>query len=135
MGNRGYLKDDGSAKRFRFVKSGYDATDEAVPPNKVIFDSKDIGTMSILEIGQYSWTNTKVTGLVQVRAWNYGFIPLCMFHWYSGTDNYWRQMMQVAGTGDLIKVDATGIYVNMVFDLTYPQVTMRWFAFGLPADT
>lgn len=80
MTYRGYLKDVDGSKRMRFVMPGYDADDEDVPPNKVIFDSNNIGTLSALYAGSYAFTlsmndNTEY----QLASWDLGFVPLCDF--------------------------------------------------------
>ncbi|RAZ75844.1 hypothetical protein [Mesorhizobium atlanticum] len=138
--NKGYLKTSGSSKRLRFVMDGYDATDETVPPNKVIFDSQDIGTLSVLEVGSYTWLNVKDTGgMVKVRTWNYGFCPLCLFQWSTADDSYtWRtniQFCEEAGADQLIKVAMDGIYVSAIFSYftVYPRFDLFWTAFGIDA--
>ena len=138
--NIGYLKDSGGSKRLRFVKTGYDATDESVPPNKVIFDSQNIATLSILETGNYTWTGVDNTsGLEHVRTWSYGFIPLCIFQWeiapYAGFQRGSFISSATPSAKQQIKVDTTGIYVQGQFTVlgTYSYVKLYWTAFGIDA--
>lgn len=135
--NRGYLKTDGSAKRLRFVKAGYDATDETVPPNQVIFDSKDLATLSILDTGTFSWFNTTGTGgQVKVASFNYGFVPLCTFQWDYFNNNHWSHALNVqtaTGLGPLVRVALDGIYINMYWGATAPKVTVRWQIYRIKA--
>ncbi|TGR74914.1 hypothetical protein EN836_33110 [Mesorhizobium sp. M1C.F.Ca.ET.193.01.1.1] len=135
---RGYLKDVDGVKRMRLVKPGYDANDENVPGNKVIFDSKDLGVMTILEVGEYHWTNVKDSGgLVRVRSWDYGFVPLCVFQWQINTQPYWSNhaVGEEAGADQLVKVALDGIYVSMIWSYftVYPNIGLRWQAFRMPA--
>lgn len=137
MINRGYLKTDGSSKRLRFVKAGYDATNESVPPNQVIFDSKDLATLSILETGTFSWLNTSNTGgEVKVASFNYGFVPLCTFQWDYFNQNKWSHALNVieaTNSGPMIRVALDGIYVNMRWTSVVPKVNLRWQVYRIKA--
>lgn len=78
---RGFLKDVGGVKRMRFVKPGYDANNMNIPQDAVIFDSEDIGNLSIY--AQDEWNSgVKTTGGtqyndVQIASWPaLPFVPL-----------------------------------------------------------
>ncbi|MCO6386246.1 hypothetical protein [Aliihoeflea sp. 40Bstr573] len=76
MANRGFIKDIGGAKRMRFVRPGYDANDMGVPPNQVIFDSENIGALSVYTSGVVD-VQTPIDGYI--ASWSdLGFTPLAM---------------------------------------------------------
>lgn len=137
--NKGYLKTSVGAKRLRFVKNGYDAADESVPPNKVIFDSQDIGSLAILETGTYSWSNFPALSIpmTKVRTWSYGFVPVCVFHWRM--NELWKRnalYVEESGYQQLVKPALDGLYVqfNVTNFATYTgTVTLHWTALALDA--
>lgn len=76
MANRGFIKDIGGAKRMRFVRPGYDANDMGVPPNQVIFDSENIGALSV-HASNVVDVQTPIDGYI--ASWpDLGFTPLAM---------------------------------------------------------
>lgn len=91
MANRGFIKDVGGSKRMRFVRAGYDANDMSVPPNQVIFDSQNIGALSVHTSGVVD-VQTPLDGYIASWA-NLGYTPLAMVQFIghpsspSGTNN------------------------------------------------
>ncbi|RWE78803.1 hypothetical protein [Mesorhizobium sp.] len=134
--NRGYIKTSGSAKRLRFVKPGYDATDESVPPNKVIFDSNNIATAAILETGSQTWSHFTNVPLTRVSAWDYGFVPLCIIHWqYNET---WKRNTLTTAEDTyprLVKSTLDGLYAQFtIFGTNFSgYITMHWTALAIDA--
>lgn len=144
MTERGYLRDSGASKRLRFVKTGYDADDESVPPNKVIFDSNSLGTLSVLEVGEKVWTTSLGTGpdplnsgaMETIRTWDYGFTPLCTFQFDVQNDGYWGPCIYVSPNslnGNKILVSATGISVFLFWAFPARPMRLRWQAYRMPA--
>lgn len=136
MANRGYLKNSGASKRLRFVKSGYDATDESVPNNKVIFDSNNIGTVAILETGQVSWSNFTYVAMTRVRAWDYGFVPLCLLQWNQNETWFRNALYTTESTYPrIVKSALDGLYVQFtMFDSNYAgTITLSWTALSIDA--
>lgn len=147
MTYRGYLKDNGGSKRLRFVMPGYDADDENVPPNKVIFDSDNIGTLSILYSGVYSWNgNSPTNQWVTIATWpTLSFVPLCYFMSrhaaYPTSEARTRNFLPfdsaagaaVASLADnMIRVKNNGI--DLKYRAALPGITnIHWYAFNLKA--
>lgn len=136
---RGYLKTDGDAKRLRFVMPGYDADDPDTPPNKVIFDSKDIGTLSILAAGEKVWTGVGQTDPMEtIATWELDFVPLCTFQFYE-SGGHWRHRseLRIGGNrgGPRIIVSKTGIQVDIIWLIGTPSIPfkIRWQAYRLAA--
>lgn len=137
---RGYLRDSGGAKRLRFVKSGYDADSESVPPNKVIFDSKDIGTLSLLDSGEYTWAGVNSTAgntkfLTTVKSWDYDFVPLCSFQFSMANNGYFEPYLSSisnSSADNIIIVSKAGIFANFYWGYV-TTVVMRWQAYRLAA--
>lgn len=67
---RGFLKDVGGVKRMRFVKPGYDANNMSIPQNAVIFDSEDIGNLSVYR------QDTFYSGVHQTSGVIYNDVPI-----------------------------------------------------------
>lgn len=140
MSRRGYLETQGGSKRLRFVMPGYDADDPDVPQNKVIFDSNDIGTLSILESGEYEWTSINFTpGLVQVATWSYDFVPLCSFQWKVNVSG-WYGCLQVTapwaeyGSGQvLVANDGIRVAFRYAYSAPAASIKLRWIAYRLAA--
>lgn len=140
MTYRGYLKDSGGAKRLRFVMPGYDADDEDVPPNKVIFDSNNIGTLSVIATGRRDWINEGGTGgNVQIASWSLPYVPLCTFQFSTSTyDNgeSWNPatgVIQPLSSSTGIFVSTTGIIVNLNWSVgNLAKFSIRWQAYRLP---
>lgn len=77
---RGYLRTAGGTSRIRIVQPGYDAYSASVPPNKVVFDSDDIGTLSIIHTGSYTLPKSGNVSNLQIASWSaLPFVPLCLF--------------------------------------------------------
>lgn len=144
---RGYLKDSGGAKRLRFVMPGYDADDENVPPNKVIFDSNNIGTLSILHSGVYSWDGSAASQQwVTIATWPaLSFVPLCHFLYrhsvYPSTDVRTQNFLPFrSGTGsnvasladNMIRVKNNGIDLKYYASATGVSL-IYWYAFNIKA--
>jgi hypothetical protein len=134
--NKGYLKTSGGAKRLRFVKDGYDATDESVPPNKVIFDSNNIATVAILETGSYTWSNFTNSGLTKVSTWDYGFVPLCIIHWQY--NEVWRRPALTTTESSyprFVKSALDGLYTQFspIDSLFGGYIVMHWTALAIDA--
>lgn len=72
----GYIKNVGDHIRMRWVQPGYDPDATDVPPNKVIFDSDDIGTLSVLTSGRVA-IPTAQSSYTRIVEWNFPYIPLC----------------------------------------------------------
>lgn len=86
---RGFLKTDGASKRMRFVKPGYDANDMGTPDNAVIFDSNDVGNLSLYSQGEWNSGITQSPGVifndVQIASWaTLPFVPLVMTQYLYG---------------------------------------------------
>jgi len=82
----GYIKNVGDHIRMRWVQPGYDPDATNVPPNKVIFDSDDIGTLSVLARGRVSVPVTQ-PNYIQLVAWELPYVPLCQMQFDYG-DGY-----------------------------------------------
>lgn len=147
MSYRGFLKDSGGGKRLRFVMPGYDANDENVPPNKVIFDSDNIGTLSILHSGVYNWNgNSPTNQWVTIASWpTLSFVPLCYFMSrhaaYPASEARTQNFLPfnpaagvaVASLADnMIRVKNNGI--DLKYYASVPTTTLiYWYAFNLKA--
>lgn len=139
MSRRGYLETQGGSKRLRFVMPGYDADDPDVPPNKVIFDSNDLATLSILASGEYEWTSIEYTsGREHIVQWSYNFVPLCSFQW-SLNNSMWTGCLHTTsgfypdyGSGQVF-VAKDGIRVAFRIRPSASSVKLRWIAYRLAA--
>lgn len=85
---KGFLKTSGTS-RLRFVESGYDANNMSVPDNKVIFDSDDIGNLSIYRQGEWFSGVSSGSGVilndVPIATWpELPFTPLVMCQYKYG---------------------------------------------------
>lgn len=146
MNYRGFLKDSGGAKRLRFVMPGYDAGDENVPPNKVIFDSNSVANVSILRRG--SWfcagrpANQMTDQVFTLATWDLDFVPLChhQFEW-AAPGRLWEWTSLRAGgpypnfsgyNPDLNYIQATrnGLYIKYAGSPAF-DVTLHWTAYNL----
>ncbi len=122
----GFIKPVGGHMRMRFVQPGYDADDYDTPPNKVIFDSDDIGTLSVIQTGEYHiTTNGEPPAERQIASWDLDFVPLCTFQFRPGTINRWSNIysiplssyvdvlkINVRKTGIFVRIKATDIYIR-----------------------
>lgn len=147
MVNHGFIRKnfpDGGSGRFRarYVQEPYDAYDEDVPPNKVIFDSDDIGLMSILATGQHMWAPVSPPGIgwltvtdFALATWSLPYVPLCLFY-SSGDGVLWRQDPRFDDADNRFIVSTTGIRVwfrtNVRIDASNPFY-LRYVAFRIPA--
>lgn len=136
MTKRSYIKSSGGHQRMRFVQAGYDVDSEAVPPNKVIFDSDDVGTLSLIASGIYRLA--RYAGdpppAVVIASWSLDYVPLCTFQFkgYGGT--YWTPYYIPGVTSYIeqnrIVVSRTGIEVQVA--VSTPQyVDIAWQAYRL----
>jgi len=139
----GYIKPVGNAMRMRFVKPGYNPDSEAVPANAVIFDSRDIGTLTFLTAGEYQFSARRSTqGIVTIASWSLTFVPLCVFSFRLGNDP-WRHSLSVADAfgGNLevelrhmtMLVTRTGIRMRAQWATTPTALSIRWVAFRTQA--
>lgn len=145
MTYRGYLKDSGGSKRLRFVMPGYDANDENVPPNKVIFDSDNIGTLSILHSGSYTWpASSNTDAWVRIASWSpLPFVPLCHFLFraaYPSEEVRTLNFLPASFTGanaavrsatlnNMFRITKSGI--DMKYYAAQQNMTVFWYAFNL----
>lgn len=76
MSRRGYLETQGSTKRLRIVRAGYDADNLSVPANATVFDSLSNGGLPVIYSGVYSLSGDKTAYNPPIATWpNLGFIP------------------------------------------------------------
>jgi hypothetical protein len=75
-------------RRFRYVQPGYDPDSESVPANKVIFDSDDLGAISVLTTGSVAVPSGHKGSYYQLVTWDFPFVPLCWLAWEYGADGY-----------------------------------------------
>ena len=132
MSYLGFLKDSGGAKRLRFVMPGYDADDEDVPPNKVIFDSNDLGTLSVLASGTYNFSGSSPSATEhKIASWKLEFVPLCHFVFQIGGVVMPELHMQLYTAGLPFN---SGYVENNMFRITDDGIYLRHFAVS-PAGT
>lgn len=86
---RGFLKTIGGSKRMRFAKPGYNANDLTLPENLVVFDSEDVGNLSLYAQGQWNSGISQSPGIifndVQIASWaTLPFVPLVMTQYLYG---------------------------------------------------
>lgn len=146
MTKRGYLKDSGGSKRLRFVMPGYDADDESVPPNNVIFDSNSVANVSIFRRGSMFFPGrptAQMTDTVYTLAtWQLDFVPLChhQFEW-SSPGRLWEWASLRAGgpysgwsghqpDKNYIHVTRTGLYIKYSGSPAF-DTTLHWTAYNL----
>ena len=116
MDKRGYIKPVGGHTRMRFVQSGYDPDDMTVPPNKVIFDSDDVGTLALVTAGMYRFSGgSGAITATKIVTWDLDFVPLCSFQF--DINEYGRHNYTISppnsGGNFYIKVDRTGITAQL----------------------
>lgn len=118
--SRGFLKDVGGSKRMRIVLPGYDADNLNTPPNKVVFDSEDLGTLSLIVASSYTFPTYHLADRpwTQIASWNLSFVPLCQFQFRSGTQPYTDQVYTFTGydanyKNFNIRVYKTGIWASL----------------------
>jgi len=135
--SRGYVDKFGDHYRARYVQSPYNARDLSVPRNKVIFDTDDIGTLSLLASGSYTMTyaGSIDVGPVLIGSWaDPGYIPLCEFHFAVGSgprDNAFAMFYSTVYTKNhRITVSRTGITASLVVTAVSP-VHIYWNAYRL----
>jgi hypothetical protein len=106
----GYIKNVGDHIRMRYVQPGYDPDATDVPPNKVIFDSDDLGTLSVLASGVVS-IPTAISSYVQLVEWDLDYVPLCWIQFDNG-DGYLRNAggTSVAVGPNRVNIRTTGIW-------------------------
>jgi hypothetical protein len=121
----GYTKNVGDHIRMRWVQPGYDPDSTTVPPNRVIFDSDDIGAMSILAFGAVTVPSGNQSTYVQLVTWNLDYVPLCWLQWDEG-DGYAHSACSGASPSlgpYRVNIRKTGIWyrgwVNAGFTLIY----------------
>lgn len=133
MALRGYIKPVDGHMRMRFVQPGYDV--DTAPSNKVIFDSDDIGTLSVFATGVYRFNDTNGSAVSrQIATWDLDFIPLCtfQFRYSSFTPTFWRPYFSASTVNisrQTIIVDKTGITARL--DVSNAWVDVAWQAYRL----
>lgn len=140
---RGYIKEvpgnaqiAGNHMRMRFVKPGNNADSESVPPNQVIFDSDDVGTLSLIAAGQYRFNRAGAEPItIKIASWSLDYVPLCTFQFRPWPATYWAPFYipGVASTNNQrILVDRTGITATLLTS-TPNYVDIAWQAYRLVA--
>ncbi|TKT79962.1 hypothetical protein [Aquamicrobium sp. LC103] len=138
MASRGFLKDVGGQKRMRFVKAPHDANNLAVPNNQVIFDSEDIGNLSIYRYGewaspQYTGTGVKVDS--KVITWpTLPYIPLitlqCDYSLSGATWTGWAHAMTAPIAFNQFRMwchnDGLHVYYEKTFNSDPDYIAIRW---------
>lgn len=136
----GYIKEvpgnaqvAGTHMRMRMVQPGYNI--DSAPSNKVIIDSDDAGTLSLIDAGVYRLNRNGVTPpTVKIASWSLSYIPLCTFQFKPYTSASWAPVA-IAGSASIgsqrIIVDKTGITVTMETGLNWTDIA--WQAYRLAA--
>lgn len=132
---RGALYNKDGSKKMRFVMPGYDVEDENVPPNKVIFDSENLGTLSIMDQGAYTFVGDGLgqTNMVTIKTWDLDYIPLCHF-WFNNSLEHIGLRRNATLRYNRIVVSTTGIGVyfeGRQLNSSTATVTLNWVAFNL----
>ena len=133
---RGFIRNVGDHWRARFVQAGYDANDMTMPPNKVVFDSDDIGTLSLLYAGTFRFNRDGAAPITrQVASWSLSYIPLCTFQFRPSGDINWNPVYVPGGFGSSIAsqrilVSATGISATLLVNGP-DYVDINWQAYRL----
>lgn len=121
---------------------GYDADDESVPPNKVIFDSNSVANVSILRRGTRLFAaNTNSNSEVTLASWNLNFVPLCHSQFVWGPDSRkweWSPLRSLSGSQsdsyaphfNYLRATTTGLFVRFYGAPAY-DVTLHWTAYNL----
>lgn len=130
----GYIKDVGGHKRMRMVQPGYNV--DTAPPNKVIIDSDDIGTLSLLFAGTYRFNRAGAEPVTNtIASWSLAYIPLCTFQFRPAGDVNWNPVYVPGGLGTSITaakilVSASGISVTLLVNGP-DYVDINWQAYRL----
>lgn len=127
---RGYLRTEGGDSRLRIVMPGYDADDPSVPPNKVVFDSDDIGTLSIIYSGTYTLTLSGNVSNLQIASWPaLPFVPLCLFRFRASQHGY-----SAVGYGTTwYSRDTTNVFSRMI--VSDSDIRLWYNSIGSPGVT
>lgn len=121
----GYIKNVGDHIRMRWVQSGYDPDGTDVPPNKIIFDSDDVGALSVIASGSAVIGSGLKTNL-HIVTWDYPFVPLCWISWLRA-DGY---LSMVKDSSVFLNLRKTGIYCTSNFP---SSTTMYYSVFNIKA--
>lgn len=135
MARRGYFEKQSDKFRLRIVEEGYDADDPSVPANKVIIDSDDIGTLSVIASGTYVGNSqVQVNGVWIASGWNLPYVPLCTFLFNYG-GGIWSPTI-LGSPATVLRVTNDGIYLNMNNEWPNSQLPLRirWAAYRLPVS-
>lgn len=133
----GFIKPVNGNTRMRFVKPGYNPDDYNTPNEHVIFDSEDIGSLSILASGTYQWGTGGTGKSAQIASFNFGFVPLVYFLYsYDGGVSYAPDLMTDVPTWNgeystFTRVSSTGIVAAMRPSSSTWNIFIKWFAFDL----
>lgn len=132
----GYIKDVGGHKRMRMVQPGYNV--DIAPPNKVILDSDDIGTLSLLYAGTFRFLRDGASPVTrQIASWSLSYIPLCTFQFSPQGTGIWNPVYVPGGSGSSIApqrilVSASGISATILTNPAGPDyVDINWQAYRL----
>ncbi len=134
----GYIKPVGGHNRMRLVQPGYDV--DTAPPNKVIFDSDDIGTLSVIATGDYTFNNSSGSPVTrQVTTWDLPYVPLCTFQFAgAGAPDLFSPFVRPGGVFQAsvqpqkITVSKTGISMTFL-PLGANSQIVRWVAYRMKA--
>ena len=136
--SRGFIKPVNGNMRMRFVKPGYNADDFGTPQDAVIFDSDDLGTLSVIQAGEFYLGDGAASGkTIQIASWNRDFVPLCSFM-YSLDGSFYGPAAEVlaSGTEDFnsfyTRVYSWGIVVRYRYASNGSRLWMRYAAFDFP---
>lgn len=141
---RGYIKEvpgnaqvAGAHMRMRFVKAGNNADSESVPPNQVIFDSDDIGTLSLLYSGQYRHFRVAddPPPAVTIASWPaLSYVPLCTFQFRPYLGSVWvpYYVPGVSSYPELFNIAVSRAGISVRVAVSSPQyVDIAWQAYRL----
>lgn len=139
----GYIKKVDGNYRMRLVKPGYNADSETVPPNQVVFDSKDLATLSVVRTGEVT-VSLPFNGFA-VTWPDLGYTPMCIIHWtvnsYAGAPSWLMYISDSAvfgpedadgyARGPSVYVYSNGIKLGIPALTTGPTITLRYVVLRL----
>lgn len=115
---RGFIKEVGGNMRHRIVKAGLNADNMATAPNDVVFDTVDIGTLSVITSGVYRLVRAGATPVTaRIASWSsLSYVPLCTFQFLHAGIPQWYTFETITSTGyhQKITVDTGGITATMI---------------------
>ena len=112
---KGFFKEVGGRTRMRLVQPGYNADDYSTPLDKVVFDSEEIGTLSVIRAGEV-YVGDGNGKNVKIVSWDLPYVPFCTFQYSrDGTSFYpfYESSGQDADDYDhYTRVTTTGVWVR-----------------------